>query len=87
MGQLFSLLLLVGFIGAYFKWIALAVAAYLAYRWGSRAWPRHCADVDAWDLEQRAIAKRADQQHAWVMAGDPPRRLRRLSSGWITNAW
>lgn len=30
MGQLFSVLLLVGFVGAYFKWIAAAVAAYLA---------------------------------------------------------
>jgi hypothetical protein len=36
MGQLFSLLLLVGLIGAYFKWIALAVLAYLAWRY-SRA--------------------------------------------------
>jgi hypothetical protein len=34
MGQLFSVLLLVGFVGAYFKWIALALAAYFAWRWG-----------------------------------------------------
>jgi hypothetical protein len=71
MGQLFSLLLLVGFIGAYFKWIAAAVAAYVAYRWGRVAWARHCASADAWAAEQKAIAKRADQQHRWVMAGDP----------------
>jgi hypothetical protein len=71
MGQLFSLLLLVGFIGAYFKWIALAVAAYLAYRGGRVAWVRHCEAADAWAAEQKAIAARADQQHAWVMAGDP----------------
>src|ERR1700730_11192075 len=37
MGQLFSLLLLVGFIGAYFKWIAAAVIAYFGYRWGRAA--------------------------------------------------
>jgi hypothetical protein len=71
MGQLLSVLLLVGFVGAYFKWIALAVVAYLAWRWGQRAWVRHCADADAWTAEQKAIAKRADQQHAWTLAGDP----------------
>jgi hypothetical protein len=71
MGQLFSLLLLVGLIGAYVKWIAAAVAAWLACRWGRVASTRHCADADAWEREQRAIIARADQQHAWVMAGDP----------------
>jgi len=71
MGQLLSLLLLVGFIVAYFKWIAAAIAAWFACRWGRVAWVRHCAAADAWEREQRAIAKRADQQHAWVLAGDP----------------
>jgi hypothetical protein len=71
MAQLFSLLLLVGFIGAYFKWIAAAVIAYLAYRWGRVAWIRHCEATDAWQAEQKAIAKRADRQHAWTLAGDP----------------
>jgi hypothetical protein len=47
MGQLLSLLLLVGFVVAYFKWIAAAVAAYLAWRWGRVAWVRHCAAADA----------------------------------------
>jgi hypothetical protein len=59
MGQLFSLLLLVGFVGAYFKWIALAVLAYFGYRSGRAAWQRHCTAVDAWELEQKAIAARA----------------------------
>jgi hypothetical protein len=70
MGQLFSLLLLVGFIGAYFKWIALAVAAYFTYRWAVAAWARHRAAADAWAAEQKAIAARADQQHSWVIADD-----------------
>jgi hypothetical protein len=70
MGQPFSLLLLVGFVGAYFKWLAAAIAAWLAYRWGRAAWARHCADADAWATEQRAITARADRQHAWVLAGD-----------------
>jgi hypothetical protein len=71
MGQLFSVLLLVGFVGVYFKWIAAAAAAYFAWRWGRAAWQRHCAAADARAAEQAAIAARADQQHAWVMAGDP----------------
>ena len=66
MGQLVTLLLLVGYVVAYFKWIAAAVVAYLAYRWGRVAWIHRCAAADAWEREQRAIAKRADQQHQWV---------------------
>jgi hypothetical protein len=27
--------------------------------------------VGAWEAEQRAIVARADQQHAWTLAGDP----------------
>ena len=38
---------------------------------GRGAWARHCAAADAWECEQKAIAKRADQQHAWALAGDP----------------
>jgi hypothetical protein len=71
MGQLLGILLVVGFVVAYLKWIVAAVAAYLAYRWGRVVWVRHCAAADAWQREQAAIAARADQQHAWVLAGDP----------------
>jgi hypothetical protein len=59
-------LLVVGFVGAYFWWIvaALAVVAlvYFARRW----WLADCQRV----AEHAAIAVRADQQHAWVLAGD-----------------
>ena len=65
-----SLLLLVGFVVAYVKWIAAAALAYFVYRWGRVAWVRHCAAADESQVEQRAIAARADQQHAWVLAGD-----------------
>jgi hypothetical protein len=71
MGQLFSVLLLVGFVGAYFKWIAAAVLAYFAWRWGQAAWTRHCAAADAWAAEQKAVVVRADRQHRWTVAGDP----------------
>ena len=37
----------------------------------TQAWVRHCAVADAWGREQRAIAARSDQQHAWALAGDP----------------
>ncbi len=70
MGQLVSLLFLVGFVVAYVTWIAPAALAYFAYRWGRVAWVRHCAAADAWEREQKAIAARADEQHAWVLAGD-----------------
>jgi hypothetical protein len=71
MGQLFSLLLLVGFVIAYFKWIAAAVAAWLAYRWARAARAQHRGAAEAWEVEQREIVARADQQHAWALAGDP----------------
>jgi hypothetical protein len=70
-GQLFSLLLLATLVLHYLKWIIAAVAAWFAYRCGRAAWARHCADADAWAAEQKAIAARAAQQHAWVLAGDP----------------
>jgi hypothetical protein len=60
----------VGFVGVYFKWIAAAVAVWLAYRYGRAAWVRHCTATDAWAAEQKAIAARADQQHSQVMSGD-----------------
>jgi hypothetical protein len=33
-------------------------------------WLAHCAYVAELEAEHAAIAARADQQHAWVMAGD-----------------
>ncbi len=68
MGQLVTLLLLVGYVVAYFKWIAAAVVAYLAYRWGRVAWIRRCAAADAWEHE---IAQRTseEQQHRPVPPG------------------
>jgi hypothetical protein len=71
LGQLIGVLFVVGLIIRYFWWIAAVAAAYLSYRWGRGAWARHCAAADAWKAEQRATAARADQQHAWTLAGDP----------------
>jgi hypothetical protein len=38
-------------------------------RCGRAAWGQHCEAADASEL--KAIAARADQQHRWVMGGDP----------------
>jgi hypothetical protein len=81
LAQFVGILLLVGFVGAYF-WPIVAVLAISAAAWGLwRVWPRWCAQMDARDVERvaaaearaarrSAIARRADQQHAWAMAGD-----------------
>jgi hypothetical protein len=71
MGQLLSLLLLVGFVLHYFWWIAAAAAVVMAVKCAPRVWERHQAAVEAWKAEQRALVARADQQHAPTLAGDP----------------
>jgi hypothetical protein len=71
LGQLIGVLFLVGLIIRYFWWIAAAVAVVMAIKWAPRVWERHQAAADAWKAEQCAIAARADQQHRWVLAGDP----------------
>ncbi|MDT5333409.1 MAG: hypothetical protein QOF31_4706 [Mycobacterium sp.] len=71
LGQLIGVLFVVGLIIRYFWWIAAAAAIVMAVKWIPRFWERHKAAVDAWKAEQRAIAARADQQHAWTLAGDP----------------
>ena len=74
LAQFIGVLLLVGFVGAYFWWIVTAVTvaglAWLAVR-GYRAAQAEAAR----DARRRAaLVARADQQHAWMMAGDPVAR-------------
>jgi len=77
-GPLIGSLLLVGFVAAYFWWIAACLAL-----WGF-IWIAHKAFIEikaeeAAELErmradakrQAAVARRADQQHAWALVGDP----------------
>jgi hypothetical protein len=69
-GQLVGILLLIGFVGAYFRWI-LAFAAVALLIWGAqKAFAEIRADDAAEAARRAAIARRADQQHAWVLAGD-----------------
>jgi hypothetical protein len=69
-----AVLLLVGFVGAYFWWI-VAAAAVAGLAWlAVRAYPvaRAEFEADARRRAERAIAliQPADQQHALVMADD-----------------
>ena len=65
-----GILLLVGFVGAYF-WsiVAAAVVVGLAYH-SSRWWCSECQRGAELDAERAEIVARADQQHVWLMAGD-----------------
>ena len=64
------MLLLVGFVGAYFWWI-VAILAGVAFVWMAQRAFREIAAAEAAEARrQLAVAKRADQQHRWVMAGD-----------------
>jgi nitrate/nitrite transporter NarK len=75
--QLVGVLLLIGFVGAYFWWIA-AIAAVVALAWMARAAFRSIEATEAEDAQraqaearrQAAVARRADRQHRWALAGD-----------------
>jgi lysylphosphatidylglycerol synthetase-like protein (DUF2156 family) len=70
LGQLIGVLLVVGFIGAYFWWI-VAVLAVVALAWmAQRAFREIEAGEAAEARRQAALVARADQQHAWVLEGD-----------------
>ncbi len=69
--QLVGTLLLVGFVLKYWWLIALVVAAVAAWKHAPEVWARHQAAVAAERRRFAAIVARADQQHAWVLAGDP----------------
>ena len=65
-----GLLLLLGFVIAYFKWIA-AIVGPIAVVWISyRLWQRHQAAMDAAAAGRVDMAARADEQHAYVLDGN-----------------
>jgi hypothetical protein len=69
-GSLFVLLIVVGFI-AKFWWVILLVLAAIGA--GLFLWLGHQRRLDASSRRHRehaAIVARADEQHAWVLAGD-----------------
>jgi hypothetical protein len=69
--QLIGTLLLVGFMLKYWWLIALVVAAVILYKRAPVWWAAHEAIVAAERERVAGIAARADQQHAWTLAGDP----------------
>jgi hypothetical protein len=70
-GQFVAVLLVVGFIGAYFWWIFTIVAAF-ALAWGAQRAFREISEMEAAEARrQAAMVKRANQQHRWTMKGDP----------------
>jgi uncharacterized membrane protein len=70
-GQLIGVLFVVGLIIRYFWWIALVVVAVIVYKRAPGRWARYQAAQAAERDRLAGIAARADQQHAWVLAGDP----------------
>ncbi|MEE6167675.1 MULTISPECIES: hypothetical protein [unclassified Mycolicibacterium] len=71
LAQLFGVLVLVGLVIKYWWVVALALFAVWVWRSAPKAWARHQAAVAAENRRLAAIAARADQQHAWALAGDP----------------
>jgi hypothetical protein len=70
LGQFVAVLLIIGFIGAYFWWI-IAIAAVAALVWmAQRAFREIDAEEAAEARRLAEVAKRADQQHRWALAGD-----------------
>ena len=74
LAQFVAVLLLVGFVGAYFWWIVAAAAvaglAWLAVRAYRVARAEFEADARRRAEQAIALIRRADQQHALVMADD-----------------
>jgi len=70
LAQFIGVLLLIGFVGAYFSWIA-AIEAVAALVWMAR---RAFREIEAGEVAEArrlaAVANRADQQHRWALAGD-----------------
>ena len=70
MAGLLRLLFLVGFV-VKFWWLILLVLVVAAAGFG--LWgvvTRQDAELERQRQEHRALAARADEQHAWVLAGD-----------------
>ena len=71
LGQLIGVLLLVGFLIKYWWLVALVLAAVAVWKFGPGWWRQYQVSVAAEERHLAAIAARADEQHAWVLAGDP----------------
>jgi hypothetical protein len=62
--------LLVAYAFGWLGWLVAAAVVYIAARVGWWWYTQQLAAQAAAQREHTAIAARADQQHAWVLAGD-----------------
>ena len=65
-----ALLLILGTVGVYWKWLAAAVIAWYAVRWVRRAVEESRAAAAAEAAASGAIVARADEQHSQILRGD-----------------
>jgi hypothetical protein len=70
LGAAFLLLIFVGAIVKFWAWIAAVLGALMVF--GLLVWLTFYVErrVDERYAERAALVARADQQHAWVLAGD-----------------
>jgi hypothetical protein len=70
LGAAFLLLIFVGAIVKFWAWIAAVLGALMVF--GLLVWLTFYLErrVDERYAERAALVARADQQHAWVLAGD-----------------
>jgi len=68
--QLIGLLLAAALVIKLWPWIVGIAALIVAVVWARRAADRHAGRIEAKRRRLAELAARADQQHAWVMAGD-----------------
>jgi hypothetical protein len=93
MGGLLRILLMLGFV-VKFWWLFLLLLVFAAAGFG--LWgvmTRQDAELERQHRAQRDLAARADQQHAWILAGDdrdaygeyPPAAIVTKSPAWRGN--
>jgi hypothetical protein len=70
MKALLGFLLLVGFVGLYWKWILAAVVVVLILRAAPVAWREWQEERSVLARRRAELIARADQQHRWAMEGD-----------------
>lgn len=70
MGQLIGLLVLAGFLMAYWPWLLAGYLAWLAYQGHLEVQAENAATQAAQAAESARLVDAADREHAWIMADD-----------------
>jgi hypothetical protein len=70
MKQLVGFLLLVGFVGLYWKWILAAIVVVLIVRAAPVAWREWQSERSVLARRRAELIARADRQHRWTMEDD-----------------